>query len=79
MYLNATPLSPVAAKIRYVAYDAVSRPDGTYAYRVRAKLDDDTSHRVGLKGTVKLSGGWVPLAYWVMRRPVAVVRQYLGW
>lgn len=79
MYLNATPLSPVSAEVRYVAHDAVVRPDGTYAYRVRAKVDGDTSHRIGLKGTVKLAGSWVPLTYWVLRRPVAAVRQFLGW
>jgi hypothetical protein len=79
LYLNATPLDPVAASIRYVAHDAVARPDGNYAYRVRAKVDEKTSHRVGLKGTVKLAGGWVPLGYWVLRRPVAALRQFLGW
>jgi len=79
LYLNATPLSPVSARVRYVAHDAVARPDGTYAYRVRAVLDAKTDHRVGLKGTVKLAGGWVPLVYWMLRRPVAVVRQFVGW
>jgi hypothetical protein len=78
MYLNATPMSPVSAEVRYVAHDAVSRPDGAYAYRVRAKVDADTHHRIGLKGTVKLSGGWVPFAYWVLRRPIAAVRQFLA-
>jgi hypothetical protein len=79
LYLNATPLSPVSARVRYVAHDAVARPDGTYAYRVRAVLDEKTAHRVGLKGTVKLSGGRVPLVYWMLRRPVAIVRQFIGW
>jgi len=79
LYLNATPLDPVSASVRYVTHDAVPRPDGSYAYRVRARLEERTSHRVGLKGTVKLSGGWVPLGYWMLRRPVAAVRQFVGW
>lgn len=79
MYLNASPLSPVDASVRYVAHDAVARPDGSYAYRVRATLAGKTAHRVGLKGTVKLAGGWVPLGYWVLRRPVALARQFIGW
>lgn len=78
LYLSATPLTPVSATIRYVAYDAVQRPDGGFAYRVRARLDGSTTHRVGLKGTVRLSGHWVPLAYWVLRRPVATIRETLG-
>jgi HlyD family secretion protein len=78
LYLNASPLAPVSAQVRYQAHDAVQRPDGGYAYRVRARLDQPTSHRVGLKGTAKLHGGWVPLAYWMLRRPLASARTVLG-
>ena len=79
LYLSAAPLSPVSARVRYVAYEAVQRPDGNYAYRVRATLDEKTGHRVGLRGTARLSGGRVPLAYWILRRPLAAIRQFLGW
>ena len=79
LYLNASPLDPLDATLRYVAHDAQQRPDGTYAYRIRAVLRDQTTQRVGLKGTAKVSGGWVPAVYWVLRRPWAVLRQTLGW
>lgn len=78
LYLNASPLWPVTARLRYQAHDAVQRPDGSYAYRVRATLQASTDHRVGLKGTAKLYGGWVPLSYWVLRRPWAALRSTLG-
>ncbi len=79
LYLSASPLSPVSAKLRYMSHEAVQRPDGTFAYRVRATLEDKTNHRIGLKGTAKLQGGWVPLSFWVLRRPWATARAYLGW
>ena len=79
LYLSASPLVSVPAKVRYVAHDAVQRPDGSYAYRVRATLAGRSEHRVGLKGTAKLSGAWVPAIYWVLRRPLAAARQGLGW
>lgn len=79
LYLSATPLSPIDAKVRYLAHDAVERPDGTFAYRLRAKLEAPTEHRVGLKGTVRLSGDRVPLIYWMLRRPLASIRATLGW
>lgn len=78
LYLASRPLDTLPAKVRYVAHDAVARPDGTYAYRVRATLDAPTSMRVGLKGTVKLAGERVPLVYWILRRPLATIRQTLG-
>jgi hypothetical protein len=78
LYLNADPFSPVAARLRYIAHDAEQQPDGSYAYRLRATLDATTEQRVGLKGTVKLSGEQVTLAYWILRRPLAAVRQMIG-
>jgi hypothetical protein len=79
LYLNASPLEPVQARLRYLAHDAVLRPDGNYAYRLRAALTEPTEHRVGLKGTAKLRAGWVPLAWWVLRRPLASIRTTIGW
>lgn len=78
LYLNASPMAPVTARLRYMAHDAVQRPDGSYAYRVRAVLAAPTDHRVGLKGTAKLEGERVSLLYWMMRRPLATVRGTLG-
>lgn len=79
LYLSASPLSSVDARMRYLAHDAVERPDGTYAYRLRARLEDATTLRIGLKGTAKLQGGRVPLIYWILRRPLASIRLTLGW
>lgn len=78
LYLHASPLSPVSARVRYMAHDAVQRPDGIYAYRLRATLNEPSEHRVGLKGTARVHGEWVPLAYWVLRRPWAAMRTTLG-
>ncbi|MFZ2268533.1 MAG: HlyD family efflux transporter periplasmic adaptor subunit [Azonexus sp.] len=78
LYLAASPLSSLSAQLRYVAHDATPRPDGTYAYRVRGRLEGTTNLRVGLKGTARLSGGWVPLIYWMLRRPLATIRQAVG-
>ena len=79
LYLNASPLRPVDGKLRYVGHEAQQRPDGSYAYRVRARLTDtEDVPRVGLRGTAKVSGQFVPLAYWVLRKPIGHVRQLLG-
>ena len=79
IYLNADPTRPLQAGLRYVAHEAILRPDGQYAYRVRASLSQlDERSRIGLKGTAKLEGGRVPLIYWVMRRPLAALRAWLG-
>ena len=79
LFLNVTPLSPVHGAVTTIAYQAGTRPDGTVAYRVRARIDaDEAKPRLGLKGTARLSGRRVPLAYWVLRRPLAAIRAWAG-
>lgn len=79
LYLAADPLAAVLAQVRYVAYDAVARPDGQYAYRVRAQLlKAGTTQRIGLKGTAKLQGERVSLVYWMVRKPWASIRQWMA-
>ena len=78
LFLNADPLKPVTAQVRFMAHEAQQRPDGTWAYRVRATLIAPTEHRVGLKGTARLEGETVPAIYWVLRRPLATLRTHLG-
>jgi multidrug efflux pump subunit AcrA (membrane-fusion protein) len=78
LYLQSSPLEPVQARLRYMAHEAVDRPEGHQAFRVRATLSRATAARVGLKGTARLYGQKVALAYWVLRRPMASVRAYLG-
>jgi len=79
LYLNTSPLAPVKAQVKYVQYEATQRPDGTLAYRLRATLDKEQAlQRVGLKGTAKVAGERVPLVYWILRRPLAIARQFIG-
>lgn len=78
LYLDARPLAPVEAKLRYFSHEAVERPDGSFAYRIRARVAGAGGNRIGLKGTAKLYGGWVPLTYWMLRRPLAAIRSTIG-
>lgn len=79
LHLNASPLSPVHATVRYMAFEPVERPAGDYAYRLRATPDGPVTHRVGLKGTARISGRRVPLGYWITRRALGAIRSWLGW
>jgi hypothetical protein len=78
LYLSASPLEPVTAQVRYYSHQSSRLPDGTYGYRVRATPVGAVDHRLGLKGTARISASWTPLGYWVFRRPLAAVREFLG-
>jgi multidrug resistance efflux pump len=79
MFLNVDPIHPVHAHLRYIGYETLMQPDGTLAHRVRASLPETQEKpRLGLKGTVRLDGERVSLAYWLLRRPLAAARQMFG-
>lgn len=77
--LHADPLNPIQALIEQASYQAVRSPDGVAAYRLRARLAvSRQTLRLGLRGSAKIDGQSVPLAYFLMRRPLSVARQWLG-
>lgn len=81
LYLDASPLSPLEAALTYLSYAPSERPGGNFAYRGRARLltENRGQARVGLSGTAKLRGETVPFIYWIVRRPWAAARAWLGW
>lgn len=79
LYLNTAPFAPVRGELRYLGHEAVARPDGSYAYRMRARISDlGSAARIGLRGTAKVSGDYVTFSYWVLRKPIVALRQFLG-
>lgn len=79
LFLTVAPQNRYPATLEYAAYRAEALPDGSMAYRLKARFTGAKPARIGLAGTAKLYGAPVPLAYYVFRRPLAVARQWLGW
>jgi hypothetical protein len=79
LYLNVAPLGTVAGVLTQSSYEPALTQDGVVAYNLKADLAaGEPVQRIGLKGTAKLYGGWAPLIYHVLRKPLAVVRRTLG-
>jgi hypothetical protein len=79
LFLTTAPQYAYDARVSYEAYQAEPGADGLVAYKLRAGFDaGETPPRLGLTGTAKIYGHWVPLSYYVLRRPLAAVRQRLG-
>lgn len=78
MFLNVSPLSSLDAQVTQTSYEAAQTTDGTLAYVIKAKLLESAPPRIGLKGTAKLYAGYVPLSYYVLRKPLAWLRRAAG-
>jgi Biotin-lipoyl like/HlyD family secretion protein len=78
-FLNIAPDSPLRANLRQASYEATQSPGGLLGYRLKAKLSDPAHPpRIGLKGTAKVFGERVSLFYYLLRRPLAAARQFVG-
>ncbi len=78
-FLNTDPTQPLEAILYQTAYEAEMTPSDILAFPIKARFKDlpDTP-RIGLKGTAKIYGREVTLFYYLFRRPIATLRQYLG-
>lgn len=80
LYLTTAPQYSYAAHVSYSAYRPEAGADNIVAYKMKAGFAaGESMPRLGLTGTAKLHGSWVPLSYYVLRRPLAAARQWIGW
>lgn len=79
LHLASRPGAPVGARLAVYAFEAEQRPDLGLGYRVRGTLDGPARERLGARGTVRIEGSRVPLVYWLLRRPLAALREAAGW
>lgn len=77
LFLDSDPMTPHAAVLERIAYESEQTPAGNLAYRLDARFTGEPP-RIGLRGTAKISGEYVPLAIYLFRRPLAAVRQSVG-
>ncbi|WP_338846561.1 HlyD family efflux transporter periplasmic adaptor subunit [Massilia sp. W12] len=79
LYLNVQPLNTLHARLTQSSYEAVSGADGVVSYLLKAELaPGQPLPRIGWKGTAKVYGGYAPLIYHVLRKPLAAARRMLG-
>ncbi|GED21232.1 efflux RND transporter periplasmic adaptor subunit [Halomonas halmophila] len=82
IFLDGDPLAPIDARLTRTSYRAVTQPDGSFAYTLKAGVAEGEQGledvRVGAYGTAQLYGEEHSLYYIVFRRPLSWVRQTLG-
>jgi multidrug resistance efflux pump len=82
IYLDSDPLRPIDAQLLRAGYQAEKTENNNLAFRLVARADDGAALknlRIGTRGTAQVYGGKVPLLFYVLRRPITVMRQTVGW
>jgi len=76
---DANPLDSVKGSVDTVSFFASKSGDGVMSYRVLGSIGDSLeSTRLGMKGTARIYGEKVSLAYFLFRKPLSAVRQTAG-
>jgi hypothetical protein len=72
-------LNPLPVRINTLGYNAKLMPNRILGYQLQADfvVSSDTP-QIGSQGTVKIYGQYVPLVYYLIRRPLQTMRQTLG-
>jgi hypothetical protein len=79
IFMDADPLNPVMAKVTRAAPMARPNEGGGLSFRTEAVLTDDNGMPpLGHRGTAQISGEKVSLAFYLLRRPLAALRQRIG-
>ncbi|MBC5763288.1 efflux RND transporter periplasmic adaptor subunit [Ramlibacter albus] len=76
---NISPLDTLTAKLTQTAYETENTVDAGLAYVLKAQFAPGTQPpRLGLRGSAKVYGDYVPLGYYLLRRPFASARRVIG-
>lgn len=82
VFFDNDPLDARQAVLRHAAYEPQRTPEDILAYRLVATLgtdDGDPLPRIGMRGTARVYGERVSLFFYLFRRPITSLRQWLGW
>ena len=79
VFLDYDPLNSIPAMLTHASYEAELTPDDILAYKIIADFKNpEDKPRIGLQGTAKIYGERTPLFFYLFRRPIATMRQYIG-
>ncbi|MCR6629872.1 MAG: HlyD family efflux transporter periplasmic adaptor subunit [Magnetospirillum sp.] len=79
LFLDMDPSRAIPARLTRLGYEARPVPGGGLAYRYTASFEGGAAAiQLGARGTAKVNGGRVVLAYYLLRRPWAALRQFVG-
>lgn len=81
VFLDSDPLSPVEARLVRADYRARVRDNQQLAFRLVAEVppEKERALRLGVRGTAEIYSEKVPLGFYLLRRPIASLRQMIGW
>ncbi len=76
--LNIAPLSTIKGEIDTISFTSSLSPDNIVSYKLRAKIEENDVAKIGYRANVRIFGDRYPIIYQILRRPIGVIRSWLG-
>lgn len=78
-YAESDPLSPIEGALHYHSLLTSEGENLPASYRLLAKIQQDQPQvRINTRGHARVYGARVPLIYYLLRRPLATARRWIG-
>lgn len=82
-FFDNDPTNSWSAKIRYISYKPELTEQNILSYKITANFDDIQENAyipsIGLRGTAKIYSKKVSLFFYLFRKPITAVRQWIAW
>ena len=78
VFLDISPISSLSGELVRASYSPSLSPQDILSYRIIGNYEGKKPPRIGLRGTATVYGSYSIFAYYVLRRPITFVRQFIG-
>ena len=82
-FFDNDPTNSWSAKVKYISYKPELTEENILSYKIVANFDDIKENgyipSIGLRGTSKIYSKKVSLFFYLFRKPITSVRQWIGW
>ena len=79
IFLDINPINSLKGKVLRASYKPYLSPSEVLSYKLVASFDENQEiPRLGLRGTAKIYGSRVTLFYYLFRKPITYMRQFIG-
>ena len=82
-FFDNDPMNSWSAKVKYISYKPELTEQNILTYKITADFEDIKENgyipSIGLRGTAKIYSKNVSLFFYLFRKPITTVRQWIGW
>ena len=82
-FFDNDPINSWSAKVKYISYKPELTEQNILSYKITANFEDIKENgyipSIGLRGTAKIYSKKVTLFFYLFRKPITSIRQWIGW